>query len=554
MGEEEEEEEKQEEMEDDEQRTLNEEEGKLSQNISDDTCKDLENSYNEGLSEDSSNNEPEDFSSYSHQSIIEGLAEDMLEDMPEDLPENEDEDDEDMEPVLPAELGEVWELRDEKEIMKRLDQYDQSGCEDLDKIDNEDYDKENSENEDMEESENEDGEPDIKEDKSEKRFYCDICPTTTKYQISLKKHKEKHHNNLKKEASKEEHSEEKFKCFVDQCLYKSRFNSNLSRHIKVMHEGVKIPKRTRRKKLCAVDNLGSRLSCNKCDFTSKFANRFNNHVLEKHTDLLTSRRGRSQPQRKDSKEIKFEDEKYFCDQCEFSTTEVSLIQKHRVGSHGSRQENLAETNTKVEAGVTSMNEKVTEVKEEVYESITETLSESTNKSNPTLASIKDVNTSWSQFLLGSINPDLPPPSASAPPPAPASSPPAPQSPKCDQDVMKLMSNSVQVSSIMLNQPKMKSCHQVQRKKQKFKDELKKPIGEDTTHLSLVSGKGVCPTCGGTKVNVRAHYMSVHIKGEFPCLMCDHVTTSSMKLSDHKYRKHPETRKVNRNHDNAAFAL
>jgi len=118
----------------------------------------------------------------------------------------------------------------------------------------------------------------------------------------------------------------------------------------------------------------------------------------------------------------------------------------------------------------------------------------------------------------------------------------------------LMSNGVGLPSNMSTQPKMKSCHQIQRRKQKFKDEQKKSIGEDTTHLSLVSGKGVCPTCGVSKANVRAHYMSVHIKGEFPCLMCDHVSTSSMKLSDHKYRKHPETRKVNRNHDNTVLAL
>ena len=112
-----------------------------------------------------------------------------------------------------------------------------------------------------------------------------------------------------------------------------------------------------------------------------------------------------------------------------------------------------------------------------------------------------INKSWSSFLLGSIYSDRP---------------------KAD---------TVSHKTPEVQKP-------VKRNPFIVKDNNKSFIDEDPNLLSLKVERGRCPKCDEVKANVRAHYLSVHTQGSFPCKDCDKILTSSHKLSDHRHKKHP----------------
>ena len=346
------------------------------------------------------------------------------------------------------------------------------------------------------------------------RFKCDRCPVVCKFRASLNKHKMKNHIN-------DNHNE-----LIDPIHIKDK-STDVDRYNDISNS----------------ESQYATNSCMQCFHKSKDADSLKKHIKDVHERDMErgidgqkkkeiEKEAREEIQTKGKlyeQEVREELEKtgkLTCKICNFVSKLRHNFNKHMRHTHGIRQrarrkdawkEELrpsfrrkfklkeesrpmkkAETNLKqYEAAGQKMKDEIVLPKQDKTISLRKGL-----ESVP-------INKSWSSFLLGSINSDRP---------------------KAD---------TVSPRASQVQRP-------VKRNPFIVKDNNKSFIDEDPNLLILKVEKGRCPKCNEMKVNVRAHYLSVHTQGNFPCKDCAKILTSAHKLSDHRHKKHPRNpKKVHR---------
>ena len=364
---------------------------------------------------------------------------------------------------------------------------------------------------------------DLEEILKPQRFKCDRCPVVCKFRISLNKHKMKNHindihdihgpNELTHPFSESDESTDVARINDNtnsesqdltnscmQCSHKSKNAGSLKKHIKDIHErdmveeGIDEQKemqieKEEREKIQKKGKLYEREVRDELEKNGKLICKichFESKLQHSfNTHMRLTHRIRQRARRKDA----WKEELRPSFRRKFKLKEESMLMK------------------KIELETNLEDSEATAQKTE--DEIALPKQDKTVSLRKGLESVP-INKSWSSFLLGSIHSDIPKP------------------------------DTVSHRTFEVQKPWIK------RNPFLVKDNNKSLLDEDLILLSLKAEKGRCPKCDELKVNVRAHYLSVHTQGSFPCKDCDKTLTSAHKLSDHRHKKHPRNpKKVHR---------
>ena len=363
---------------------------------------------------------------------------------------------------------------------------------------------------------------DLEEILKPQRFKCDRCPVVCKLRVSLNKHIMKNHIND---------------------IHDSLSPNELTHPISESDESTVVAR------INDTSNSGSEdstSSCKQCSHKSKNADSLKKHIKDMHerdmgegidgqNKMQIEKEAREKIQKKGKlyeREVRDELEKngkLTCKICQFESKLRHNFNNHMRSTHGIRQRARRKDAWKEEVRPSfrrkfKLKEESTLMKKVELETNLEHCEATAQKTEDQIALLKQdktvslrkglesvpINKSWSSFLLGSIHSDLP------------------------------KTDAVSHRTFEGQKPWIK------RNPFLVKDNNKSLLDEDLNLLSLKPEKGRCPKCDELKMNVRAHYLSVHTQGSFPCNNCDKILTSAHKLSDHRHKKHPRNpKKVHR---------
>ena len=321
---------------------------------------------------------------------------------------------------------------------------------------------------------------DLDELLNNQRFKCDVCPVVCKFRASLRKHKKKNHMNTVDNELRDPSYELSVECDEDQSNSEPQDTVSSSTPQKEEIEKEAQEKILQKGKLYELE-IREELEKNgklTCNICDFVSRR--RHNFSMHMRRIHGIRQRAR--RKDAWKPEFK---------------PSLITKEVLKKNTRPMNKVA-----LETNLRQREMKVVNL-EESAENTKDLKQDKTLSLRKGLESVT-INKSWSNFLLGSIHSEKP-----------------------KNDTLKTSQGERQVKR---SNPYL------------IKDHNKSSAAEDPNLPSLKTDKGRCPKCGEVKVNLRGHYLSVHIEGSFPCKDCDKICTSSHKLSDHRHKKHPKNPK------------